>query len=329
MHDVLPALLMCPDCQGTLRWDYRERAGGRIEAAEATCYRCGATYPVRDGIGVFLPSDLPRNDLWEQVDSALTRHLCDHPDVEARLLDAPLESLNPADQQFRALVLDERGEIARARQAAEAAAQGLCTAEMRACGERVIGYLVERLAGDRGDGEPIVDLASGRCSLVERVAQRLERPIVATDVSPRVLRRDRRLLEHLGLYHRVSLLAMDARRTPFKTSAVRTMTTFLGLGNIEEPGDVAGELRRVVGRGGTLWSISQVPAADLDESETRDLLSRHGALARFPDAGWHIEVGTSCRARAEPTPRGVIIDADVDGFPTRPTTIEWCVVTAR
>ena len=55
-------------------------------------------------------SDLPRHDLWEQMDSWLT-HLREHPEIERRLMDGPLETLGPADQRFRAGALDDRGQF--------------------------------------------------------------------------------------------------------------------------------------------------------------------------------------------------------------------------
>ena len=40
-------------------------------------------YPVREGIGLFLLPDLPRNDLWEQAESQLSRYLREHTEAVA------------------------------------------------------------------------------------------------------------------------------------------------------------------------------------------------------------------------------------------------------
>jgi len=66
---------------------------------------------------------------------------------------------------------------------------------------------------------------------------------VATDYSPHVLRQDRRRLVSFGLYDKISLLAFDARRTPFKNGAVETLTTNVGLSNVENPRNLLKELR--------------------------------------------------------------------------------------
>jgi len=54
MHNFLLEMFACPACYGTLKWDIMEQRDDRIEAAEALCTACGAVYPVREGIGLFL-----------------------------------------------------------------------------------------------------------------------------------------------------------------------------------------------------------------------------------------------------------------------------------
>jgi uncharacterized protein YbaR (Trm112 family) len=244
-------MLECPHCHWSLAWAVNERRGEDILQAEARCAACAATYPVRAGIGLFLTPDLPRDDLWEQAESGLIQYLRARPEVERQLMEVPVESLAPADQFFRAMVLEERGEYDQAGAVAERARTRLYTAEYLACYARQRAYLIERLAGTGG---PIVDLASGRGDLVEHLARGLRRPILASDFSPRIVRRDRRWFAHFGLGERVSFLAFDARRTPFKSGAVTTLTSNLGLPNIDGPDLLVPELRRIVS--GTLLAIS-------------------------------------------------------------------------
>lgn len=78
MHDSLTEMLECPTCHGRLRWQVAEVARGRSESEEASSTACSATYPPREGIGVFLAHDLPRHDLWHEVESGLAQHLCQH-----------------------------------------------------------------------------------------------------------------------------------------------------------------------------------------------------------------------------------------------------------
>lgn len=332
MHNLLVEMLECPACHGPLTWKVIERRGVRIEEAEACCAGCGAIYPIREGIGLFLTPNLPRNDLWEEVDNQLTQYLRERPEVESQLMDVPVDALAPADQFFRALVLEERGEYAQAKHTADLAHPRLYTPEYLACYESQVDYIVERLSASDG---PIVDLASGRCDLVEVLARRPRQPIVATDLSPRVLRRGRRWLEFLGLYDRVSLLAFDARCTPFKNDVVKTLTTNLGLPNIEEPGNLLQELRRIVA--GTFLAIShfypeddEANAAAIRRARLSTLLFNRSALEHFAAAGWQVEVTNVCTGKARPTPTGVILEgAGIDAFPVAETLLEWCVLIAR
>jgi uncharacterized protein YbaR (Trm112 family) len=332
MLDYLVQVLQCPACHGELSWQVTVRCGESIEEGEARCTACRAKYPIREGVAVFLTPDLRRKDLWEDVDSRLIQYLRQHPDVEHQLMDVPLAALAPADQYYRGLVLEERGDFAQAKAALDAARPGLYVAEHLACHRQQMEHLVETLA--RGDG-PIVDLASGRCQLVEALARALARPIVATDFSPRVLWRDRRWLEFLGLLEGISFLAFDARRTPFKDASLETLTTNLGLPNIEQPGSLLQELRRIVS--GTFWAVSQfypqddeANAAALREAEVSELVFRRSTLDHFAAAGWQVQLVNPCSATARPTPAGVVMEgAGIDAFPVVETTLEWCVLMAR
>ncbi len=331
MHTYLIEMLECPACHSELDWHITERGKNRIEAGEARCTECAASYPVWDGIGVFLLSDRPRKDLWEQADSELTEYLQQHPDVERQLMEPPLEALSPADRFYRAVVLEARGDYTAARAAEDSANQELYTAEYLACWDNQVNYLIEQVSRSQG---PIVDLASGRCYLVESLARHLDHPIVATDFSPVVLRRDRRWLESFGLYDRISLLAFDARRTPYKDGVVPTLTTNLGLPNIEEPGSLLEELRRVAA--GQFLAISHFyPEGDkanrsvIREAGLEELLYRRTALECFGAAGWVVAVENVCSGPAEPTPAGVVLEgARVDGLPVTETELEWCVLVA-
>ena len=110
-------------------------------------------------------------------------------------------------------MLEERGAYAEALEAREAAWPHLYTAGYRACSRSQVDFVLQRVAGS---GEPVIDVASGQGHLVERLARHTQRPVVATDFSPRVLRRNRRWFQFLGLYDRLSLLAFDGPPYPVR-----------------------------------------------------------------------------------------------------------------
>jgi hypothetical protein len=247
-------------------------------------------------------------------------------------MSAPLEKLSPADQFFREMMLEELGKFAEAREVRDIAMQGLYTSEYLDCYQRQIDYVAGKLSSGKS---PVIDLASGRCYLVEQLAAKLDRPIMATDFSPRILRQDKRRLEFEGLYNQVSLLAFDARLTPFRDNSVETLTTNLGLPNIEDPGALLKELRRIVK--GSFFVISHFfPEADTkNEEEIRKLnlesfMYRHFALENFSNANWQVEIKNTCKGKALPTPPSVIIEGlRNDALPVSETQLEWCTFVAN
>ena len=106
MHSYLLEILQCPTCHADLDWAIHERRGDRVERAEANCRNCANSYPVIEGIALFLTQELGREDLWEGVNRELLQYLEDHPQVERQLMETPIESLGPADQFYRALLLE-------------------------------------------------------------------------------------------------------------------------------------------------------------------------------------------------------------------------------
>jgi uncharacterized protein YbaR (Trm112 family) len=105
MQAFLIEKLECPACHGELVWKVVEQIEDRVETAEVRCSICSTIFPVYSGIGLFLTSELDRDDLWEQADSGSMRYLREHPEIECHLMEVPLDELALADQFFRVLVL--------------------------------------------------------------------------------------------------------------------------------------------------------------------------------------------------------------------------------
>ena len=332
MHKYLIDILTCPVCHGELNWRITQQTNERVADAETRCTSCSRSYPIREEIGIFLIDEIPRNDLWEQVDSGLMKYLRSHPELYEQLMTSPLETISPADQFFRGILLEELGRFAEARQAHDTAMWRLYTSDYLDCFKRQVDYVYDELASGN---DPVVDLASGRCYLVEQLAAKLNRPIVATDFSIRVLKQDRKRLEFERLYNQVSLLAFDARHTPFKDNAINSLTTNLGLPNIEDTGALLKELRRVVR--GSFFAISHFFPEDDKQNEEEihklkleTFMYRQTALEQFSGTNWLVEIKNVCTGRALPTPPSVIIDGlRNDALPVSETILEWCTLVAN
>jgi len=332
MKKYLVEMLECPICHHQLNWQIEIEKEDQIEQAEAYCSSCDAMYPVIDGIGIFLTPDLPRKDLWGEVDSQLSLYLESHPEHEKKLMEGSAEDLSPTDQQFRALVLDERGNYEEGKKVEKLAHKNMYTSEYKDCWDSQIDYITNNLGKFNG---PIVDLASGRCYLVEKIASQLHRPVVATDFSLSVLRRDRQYFQYLELDHLVSLLAFDARKTPFKDGAIEIMTTNVGLPNIECPGELMNEIKRIVN--GTLLAISHFfPVEDnenykfIKQAGIEAFVYKESAMNHLSEVGWKTKIENSCIAKALPTPESQIFEgARADGLPVVPTKLEWCTIRSE
>jgi hypothetical protein len=185
-----------------------------------------------------------------------------------------------------------------------------------------IEALCERL-GD--DAALVVDLASGRGVLLERLRRTAPGTLVATDVSPRVLRRARR--------RGIEAVACDVRRLPFADASVDCATTFLGLNNVQQPGALLVELRRVARRLLAVHLVYEPGTANdhaLDELGLAPLAYREELLDGLAAAGWEAQIVSSCTATLEPTPVGVLLEgAVIDALPVEPVQGTWLTIDAR
>ena len=332
MHKYLKEMLECPQCQSGLKWEITEESKDRILSAEILCKDCSGEYSVRDGIGVFLTPDLQRNDLWESSSTGLDDFLAENPEVGKKLLEGPDEALSPVDMHFRGVILESKGKPQEARQAFSKARNAMYSKETLECMNSQLSLVIEELSKT---DEPVVDLASGACTLAGRILKELNNQVVVTDFSPRILLKDKEWLIRDGLYDRCSLLAFDARRTPFKDNSVNTLTTFQGFGNIQEPGNLLSELGRIVS--GRFLAITnfyskedETNAEVIKQAGLQELLYRENLLKHYTKSEWQVDILNSCRARANAAPTGAVLQgARVDLLPAKETTLEWCVLAAQ
>jgi SAM-dependent methyltransferase len=161
--------------------------------------------------------------------------------------------------------------------------------------------------------------------LLERLRRMVRGTLVATDISPRVLRRARRL--------GIEAVACDVRRLPFTDGSVDCATTFLGLNNVERPGELLAELRRAARRLLAVHLVYETGTANdrlLEELGLAGLAYREPFLEALAAAGWKAEVVSSCAAVLHPTPAGVLLEgAVIDRLPVEPVEATWMLVDAR
>jgi Methyltransferase domain len=250
-----------------------------------------------------------------EAESAITRYLRDHPEVERDLLDAPLAALNGADAFLRAQVVEERQGFAAARDAYAYADEQTYDAGVRSARSAVLGRVVEIAR----DADRVVDVATGRGMLLELLVGATDAPIVATDISPAVLGRVR---NRLGS-GRVEYVVADAQSLPFDDDSVPLLVSHLGLANM--PVEAMRELRRV-GRELAATHVFYPARAAGDVA----MVVREHALTALADAGWDVTIEAERTVRSRPTPLSALIEGvRIDTVPTEDAPGTWCVVRAR
>jgi ubiquinone/menaquinone biosynthesis C-methylase UbiE/uncharacterized protein YbaR (Trm112 family) len=323
MRPAVRAVLACPACHQKLDWVAPERP---------RCSGCGTVFEVRDGIAAFLlgAGAAAPEASWEQTQSGLRRYLQDKPERMHALLGDPADQLNPADLFFRGLLLEEDGRFAAAELSLGSAVRRSYRPEYLDASRAQLTYLISAL----DPGELTVDIASGRGTLIKALLDKPPAEIVASDLSPLVLRRMRDSLAVHGAEGPLSYLAFDAGAIPFADQSIPTAVTHLGLPNLTEPERALGELRRVVR--GRLAAVSYFMADDdpnravADELGFGPMLRRAECVSMFERAGWSVTIENPIVAPAAPTPRGEIVEgATLDTFPAVPTELTWCVLMAR
>lgn len=331
MHKFYTEMLECPVCHGNLSWEIKEENEERIINAAVICDGCKADYEVRDEIAMFLTPDLPRNDLWEQGESELIKYIDNNIEVKKALLETPEEELNGADYWYKAFYYELKKEYDKSFEMFKKARYMIYTKEYIDAWDTQMSFVINEV---QNQSKPIVDIASGKCYLVEKFLNQLDNYIVATDFSPTILMRNRDYYKSKGLYDKLSLIAFDARRTPFKDNSIDMMTSNVGIPNIENPGALIKELNRICNNKfmSIMIFLNEDDSVNLNfmrEYGIGDYSTKNSALNLFNSEPWHCEVSKSIMAKAEPTPIGEILNGRIDGVPLNDTVIEFAVITCR
>jgi SAM-dependent methyltransferase len=221
-------------------------------------------------------------------------------------------------------VLEEREGFAAARGAFAYADEQLYSADVRRARDACLTHVVELVRGGEG---LVLDVATGRGTLLELLVRDTARPLAATDISAAVLSRVRQRLGGEG----VEYVAADAHELPFPDGSAATLVSHLGLANV--PPTALRELRRV----GRELVATHVFYPE-DDAENRaaarkagleNMLVRSTALQELAGAGWQTTTEAEQTVRARPTPESALVPGvRIDALPAVETTATWCVLRA-
>lgn len=331
MHKIYIDMLICPLCHSQLNWHINDEDSDRIINGNATCSSCQSVYEIRDEIAVFLNNDLSRNDLWEQSESELEKYLNKNSEICDKLMNTPEDKMNGADYWYKATYFELKNDFETSSRMFKNAFKKIYTQDYIDGCESQIDFILNNIESNK----PIIDIASGKGYLVEKLLKETKNYVVATDFSPTILSRNKEYYKNKGLYNRLSLIAFDARKTPFKDNSIETLTSNFGLQNIEQSGEVIKEMKRITK--GIFMPIMFF--IDKKDNIHIDLFNKYGnaafvtkenAVETFKRAGWNVDIANSFLANIKPTPEGEILKgARIDGFPIVGTKIEFCVIKAN
>lgn len=330
MFKFLKEKIICPQCNNELLWDILKENEIKIIKANIKCSCCGKEYYVKNEIGNFLVKDIIENDLWEKGESYLDKLFKDNLKLKDKLMSAGLDEMSAADMYIKSDILKALGQDKEAKELYDIAIKRAYTKETITATKKQIKYLIDLLKKEQSDF--IVDIASGPCKLVKEILYKTDSKVVATDFSMKIAKRKFHELSKEGYENRLSYLVFDSKNTPFKKDSIQVMTSFQGLQNIENPGNVLSELNRICS--GIFYSICSLCSED-DETN-RKALRKFGLESmyikkfhkeEFKKSGFYAEVLNSIFAKSSPTPTGKIIRGfGIDGFPVADGIFEHCIV---
>lgn len=305
--------LSCPVCRGTL------------ESGSLRCDSCGLTFPQAQNVPcLFGPG---KEDVWANNQSGLDRLFAENPQIAAALEQADNASLNGADLSAKAGLYQAQGRLREAAELFQAAWRKCYPAEYIRTFEDHLDFIAGQLADCPG---PVVDIASGRGTLVSQLLDKTSVPVAATDLSPSVLSgyQAARWPEQVES-GRLTLLAFDATAVPFQDRSLPAVTTCLGLQNIPGPERAVRELRRACS--GTLYALCMFfPEDDRENQDAAARFGLEGAFSRerltglMERCGWKVTCFETPSFPMGPTPVGKVVAGMVfDGLPVCETQAQF------
>jgi len=326
MFSFLQEILICPECHGELTWEIANETKNHIIAADVKCNACNRNYDVRNGIGRFVKYE-NSSDSWQDGDNWLNDLIGNNPDIREKLMTTDIEKMNAADIAVRYMIYKAEGNLSEAEKLIEIINTKAYKEETIKANLSQCDYIINSLKDEK---DFILDVASGEGSLVTKFLENTHACIVSSDISFNVLEKAKRSAEAKGFGDRVSYIAFDLNKSPFRDKTVKTITSFLGLQNIPYP-EIFKEIRRICS--GKLYTACVFCCEDntvnlkaLEEGGSDKTWVKSKFIDEFNKAGFASTVENSIITLDDPTPVGEIVKgARIDGYPVETGHFERAV----
>lgn len=321
MHKTLVPLLICPICHGEVTGQIDEDNDIHILEGRFICQNCQRTYPVADGIAVFLDIKEKRNDLWKQQETFAAAFRREHPIRYFVLVRTPLGNIKPDHQFLKGLMLEDEKTL-------EKATRRIYTKDY------MIGYekTKQALAEVENDNPSIIlEIACGRGGFFKPFIQSRHGNgvYIASDFSPTVLKSNLKWLSANELQDQVTWMAFDAKSMPFRGNSIPAAVSNLGFPNIQSDGKAVVETFRVLApKGKLLTNFMFTSEETANYAKARELGLEQFYLRRNVEdalnrAGFKFSLEELHSGPVRPTPGGI------DMLPVEPDTYSFCVIRAE
>lgn len=324
MIKSLISKMCCPICKDKLVWDIQSEENNRIIQADVQCEKCGATFSVRDTIGNFLVPDkngyIENDNFQQQKDFISTLQ----PEVIERLLHANPYELNVSDLTFLSEIYLSQNKIRNSIKTKMLARKKKYSEEYNQTIKSQLQSLQNLV---NWDSQTVLDIATGRGTLLKLLLSNNPKSIVGSDISLEPLQGLKRELERAERYANTSLLVMNAKMIPFVTNSFDIITSFHGINHIQNTSDLLSESMRVSKR---LLSVDNIGIERNRKFYDNGIKHTENTLTEIANRlQYNILFHSKKNIVVVPTPQGEIIPLRANTYPLEPCNVINCIIDVR
>ena len=274
-----------------------------------------------DRIGIFLDTKETRDDLWKEQEDFATRFRKEHPIRFFFLTKTFLGNIKPEHHFFKGLLLEDEEMLKKA-------TRRIYTKDY------LVGYeKTEQALNEVEKDNPLVilEIACGRGSFFKPFLQSRHGKgvYIATDFSPTVLRSNQKWLRKNELEEQVTLMALDAKATPFRDNTIPAAVSNIGFLNIRNNGKAVTEAFRLLAPSGILIANFMFTIEKTENYTKAKEMGLHQFYTRknveevFQKVGFEFHLEELYQGSVRPTPGGI------DTLPIVQDRYSFCVLIAK
>lgn len=313
--------LCCPVCKGKLIWHIYSECCDRVVSADVKCNSCFKEFTVRDTIADFLVSDtqnfLEEDNYFTQKNVMSTLST----EVIQQLLCANPHRLNASDLTYLADVYLAQGKIRNSVKLKMLARKKKYSKEYNCVITEQIHKLNEYIDDDT---KFILDIATGRGTLLKTFLPSEKRQVVGSDISKEALIKLKQELELSKLYDNVCLIVMNAKMIPFKENFFDITTSFHGLNHIRNTADLLKEVMRVSSR---FVLIEHLGKERGPKNHLNGIKHTEQTITEIANSyKYNININNKKELLIEPVPQGDIVPLKINTYPKESCSVVNCII---